>query len=596
MVLKFLIHLLIVTGIGLFCGPVQAQEHPWMQNAGSSSFADKLLRHKQDHGWEHLRNSLFVDAKYAYKQRSSTADRLLYTFLWVDQMALGESKYVHRWIEGLKKKGLLHSNMPRQVEFTKGQLGDRLSDSFLIYFFSNTKLMKDSYNQYSSQDCLIETFRILNELYQKHGHAFRKYPNLAFAIAFVHDVPPSPLWPHPQVKQTVLPRKLRSPEDVFLHFTSSRSGKRFLTNIRTTPMRDLIFIVDLLLSDEEIKWVFSNVKETDTQFDEVYSNIRYVYQRVEDSQYVWPYKKYTMQAIMDKGGICVDQGYFASQAGKAKGMPTIEFVGAGLDGRHAWFGYRNSRGQWNMDAGRYADRRFITGLAMNPQTWGFISDHELKFINEHFHQRPSYSRSVLHESWARILNHQQEYDLAEKAAFDATRMERKNGPAWDLLIHIRKQKGASNSRVDSAYRSAITAMQGYPDLKSGFQESFASWLEQTNRKNLAKMERSKITFHNRNGRSDLAVNNAVNLLKKSKKQDSRQGQLYVFKKSVTDIGSGGGIDTYDKLLVPFVNYLLGKGLANDAKSAVIHTEKVLKPAKNSALSRDFEKLKKRVGA
>ena len=41
----------------------------------------------------------------------------------------------------------------------------------------------------------------------------------------------------------------------------------------------------------------------------------------------------TLPLILQEGGLCVDQAYFAAMVGKAKGVPTLLFRGAGLDGR-----------------------------------------------------------------------------------------------------------------------------------------------------------------------------------------------------------------------------------------------------------------------
>ena len=48
--------------------------------------------------------------------------------------------------------------------------------------------------------------------------------------------------------------------------------------------------------------------------------------------------------------------------GKAKGVPTLLFRGVGLDGRHAWFGFLDSDGHWELDCGRYADQKLTVSL------------------------------------------------------------------------------------------------------------------------------------------------------------------------------------------------------------------------------------------
>ena len=54
--------------------------------------------------------------------------------------------------------------------------------------------------------------------------------------------------------------------------------------------------------------------------------------RVQAGTFDWVGADYKMQTILQAGGICVDQGYYAVSAGKARGVPTLLFRGAGLDG------------------------------------------------------------------------------------------------------------------------------------------------------------------------------------------------------------------------------------------------------------------------
>ena len=80
--------------------------------------------------------------------------------------------------------------------------------------------------------------------------------------------------------------------------------------------------------------------------------------------------------------------------GKAKGVPTMLFRGAGLDGRYAWFGFLDGRdtGSWTA-AGRGGRRRW-PGYAFDPQTWTTLPNHELAFLSEGFLRLPSFRTSL----------------------------------------------------------------------------------------------------------------------------------------------------------------------------------------------------------
>ncbi|MCZ6672338.1 MAG: hypothetical protein O7C75_05295 [Verrucomicrobia bacterium] len=571
-------------------------EHPWLGIANASVFPQRLLDYRDEHGWADLRMSVFEDAKYAYERRIPVAERLLYTFLWLDLMYENESEYVPDWIDRMGQANRLHANMPARIPYNNQSLGDRLNDKFLKYFFSRGDLMRKAYNQWDPSDLLTEVFSVLDRLYSKNRYLFTQYPDLAFAIAFVHDVPPSPLWPHPQVGQDVLPRQLRSADDVFSFFTNARNTKWFHNSIKRLSLSDAIFLVDLIISPAEVEWVQKNITVKPDMYDEVYTMIGYDYRRIQSGQYHWMYDDYSLPAIRRVGGICVDQAYFASQVGKAQGLPTIEFLGSGLDGRHAWFGYLPPRGKWQMEAGRFADQRFITGHAFNPQTWSFISDHEVAFLGAGYHRNRAYLSSQIHFYWARLYSHLGELNSAEKAAENAVAMERRNDAAWSLLIDLRKRLNLPRSRIDGSYRSALSALRTYSDLEAKFLTEFADYLDATGRENSARMERSRITWKNKDSRSDLAIQNAAELLKESIREDSNAAQLYVFKRILYQVGAQGGIQVLDQLVVPFLNHLVDKGRRGDARTVVLEAEKVLQPTAGSQMARDLQKLKNQVGA
>lgn len=592
-------HLLNVLRVFLFCllaSSLRAEEeHPWISIANASVFPQKLLNYRDAHGWSELRMSVFNDAKYAYERHQAVAERLLYTFLWIDLMYKAESEYVHEWVDKMGTANRLHANMPSEIAFDEGVLGERLSDAFLKYFFSKGDLMRTTYNQWDPSDLLTEFFSILEQLYSKNKYLFTQYPELAFAIAFVHDVPPSPLWPHPQVGQNVLPRQLRAPGEVFEYFTSARNAKWLHNSMKRMSLSDAIFLVDVVVQPSEVEWVRKNVTVSPLEYEGVYSMIEYDVQRLQAGQMYWMYNDYSLSTIHQAGGICVDQAYFSSQVGKVQGLPTIEFLGSGLDGRHAWFGYLNSRGKWKMDAGRYADQRFITGHAFNPQTWTFISDHEVALLSAGYHKAHSYFKSQVHFYWARILGYMGEIDVAVKGAENAVAMERRNAEAWELLIRLRKQNDTPRNRIDATYRSALSALRTYSDLEAKFLTDFADYLESTGRENSAKVERNRITYRNKDNRSDLAIQNSVQILEESMRSDSRSAQMYVYKKVMNQLGDQAGIQVLDTLVVPFLNHLLKEGRSGEAKTVILEAERVLNPSSGSQMANEIQKVKSQLG-
>jgi len=151
------------------------------------------------------------------------------------------------------------------------------------------------------------------------------------------------------------------------------------------------------------------------------------------------------------------------------------------------------------------------------------------------------------------------------------------------------------SRIDSSYRSALSSLRTYSDLEARFISEYADYLDETGRENSARLERSRITFKNKNTRSDLAIDNAVAVLEQSMREDSRAAQMYVFRKILHQVGAQGGIQVVDHLVVPFLNYLVKMGRSGEAKSAILEAEKVLQPTIGSQMAKEIQKAKSQLG-
>ena len=258
-------------------------------------------------------------------------------------------------------------------------------------------------------------FAILNDLYRDDPARFARYAHLALAIAVVYDVPPPPDWPHPQVAPALVRHAWPAAVEAFRWWTREDEAGRTFQPLARLGADELKFVVDATATFDDLAWTEQVANYPLHQFDRAYKMIAYRRDRAAKNIGRWPDPSYSLPAILGAGGICVDQAYFATQAGKARGVPPLLFRGVGNDGRHAWFGYLDGEQKWQLDAGRYGEQRFVTGFARDPQTWGVISDHELKFLAARFRTLPSFRQSRVHEAFA--------------ADFRATRRRRSARPA-----------------------------------------------------------------------------------------------------------------------------------------------------------------------
>ena len=248
-------------------------------------------------------------------------------------------------------------------------------------------------------------------------------------------------------------------------------------------------MVDAAAPVAELAWSQQAVPFGLDGFEGTYQMIHYRTDRTANvSVMVWSGRPYTLPAIYEEGGICIDQAYFASEAGKARGIPTLLFNGAGQDGHHAWFGFLDGQNHWRLDAGRYAEQRLVTGIAIDPQSWTIISDHELQFLSERFRALPSYKQSMVHEEFANDFLLSGHPELALKAARTAVNYERRNMAAWETLLAASAKKGADAAAQEGIMREAALAFTRYPDVFKAYKNRVCESLRARGETSLANFE------------------------------------------------------------------------------------------------------------
>jgi hypothetical protein len=290
------------------------------------------------------------------------------------------------------------------------------------------------------------------------------------------------------------------------------------------------------------------------------------------------------------GGICVDQAYFATETGKARGVPTLYFTGAGDDGRHAWFGFLDTAQKWKFDVGRYAEQRFVTGHALDPQTWRQISDHELKFLAERFRTLPTFRQSAGHGAFAEDFLATKDFEAAARAARKAVTLERRNLPAWETLLAAEAELPRTPRQIEAVLREAALAFQVYPDVSAGFSNRVSASLRARGETSAADAEERDIARRNRSKRGDLSAQQAREVLLRSMATDPVQAQERTYQSLLVSFGQGAGIGFFDQVVVTFVQHLVRLGNKPAAERALVRARQTLKFEPNSQLDEDYVRL------
>lgn len=546
----------------------------------------------QRDGWAPQVAPLRQTAFRAYDQdKLQAAEAWFHVYRWAELFGQAESEYVPVWVRAVNEQRVGHANMTTPVPRRTHRLGTSLTPELQRWLIGAGPFSTEFFSLLSTVDYLPRVFEILNELHQRDPIRFKSHASLALALALVYDVPPPPLWPHGQVTATALPRSLPKPAEAFAWWIKQEQLGRTYHSLSRLGAGELKFVVDAAAPWAELEWSLQACHQHPLGgLANVYSMIKYRHDRIAADAHVWPGRSYTLPEILSTGGICSDQAYFATQAGKARGVPTLLIFGAGNDGRHAWFGYLDGNKQWQLDAGRYAEQRLVTGFAFDPQTWRPFTDHDLRFLSERFRELPSYRQSRIHTAFAEQFLAEDRAPAAALAARRAVKFERRNQAGWELLLQAARREGRDARTMENILREATIAFQSYPDLEAHYVNRTAGSLRARGETSAAEEEVRRIALKNKGARGDLSVQQARDQMHRVISTQPLPEQLRVYNHILDTYGRGAGIGFFDEVVIGFAEHLVQLGRKDEAAKAVERARQNLRVEPGSQLARELERL------
>ncbi len=549
----------------------------------------------QRDGWAPQTAGLRAAANRAYeREKLGAAEAWFLVYRWSELFGQPESVFLPKWVKAVEAAKVANPNMPSHYPAGPKPLGAALAPELQGWLIGNTPFSQEFFALLSPVDYLPNVFGILNALYLPDSARFKTYANLALAIAVVYDVAPPPIWPHGQVTAEALPRKLPVPLSAFTWWIKQEQLGKTYHRLSRLGADELRFVVDAAAPLAELEWSQGVADYPLSALAQAYTMIRYRNDRVANARPVWPGRTYKLPEILSAGGICADQAYFATQVGKARGVPTLLIYGAGNDGRHAWFGYLDGNQKWQLDAGRYAEQRFVTGFARDPQTWREFSDHELKFLSERFRELPAYRQSRVHAEFAADYLAAGQFPAAAAAARRAVTLERRNQPGWELLLAAAKAEGRDAKTIENLLREAALAFQRYPDLEAFYVNRTAESLRGRGQTSEADAEVRRIAMQNKSTRIDLSVQQSRDLVLRAMATQPLAEQIRTYNSVVDMYGHDAGIGFVDEVVTVFVEHLLQLQRTAEATSAIERARRTLKVEANSQLESEFTRLRNEV--
>lgn len=567
-------------------GPIPAA---WFEKLPAEGSLAEIRAMAAREGWQRVADALFQGAKQAYLQdRLDLASAWLNVARWGGLFAEEESHFIERWVAAINQARVGHPNMARDYTSVPGRtLGDFASPELQRWLLANRGFSDIFFEQLSPCDSIPEVLRILGGLLENDRLTFETYASLALAVALVYDVPPPPGWPHAQVSEAVLPRRLPTPSSAFGFLVAADRSGRTLHRLAHLPTEQLKHVVDFAAPLAELTWAQSAIQVPLARLAATYEAVRYRLDRVSSNEMIWPGSTYDLATVLATGGICVDQAYVATQVGKARGVPTMIFRGAGLDGRHAWFGFLDGNRRWQMDAGRFAEQKFVTGLAHDPQTWGDLSDHEIQFLSEGFRLLPRFRQAQTHAGFASAALGMRDLPAARQAARKAINYESRHVEAWEILLTSLRLLKEDPRVVEASLREASIAFQRYPDLQLRFAREVSDSLRARGETSAADYEERLLARKNQGQRVDLAIDQMASELARALEQQPAFEQMRLFRGAVEQFGRGAGMDFLDRIVRPFVRHWVKAGRSAEAARALEHVRLVMAPPAGSQLEKEL---------
>lgn len=242
---------------------------------------------------------------------------------------------------------------------------------------------------------------IIEELYQHAPDSRDEYFELILAFAVVWDTPRPRL--HHQTGGHELSYEPNLPEryDYFSKLYTTGNSK---IPYERLAWWTLTFVVDTPVPISELKWARKNVRGSLYSWGDKFSDIEYAQDRLDAGLHDWANGPYTLAAIEDRGGICVDQAYYGAMTARALGIPAVQFSGRGKRGYHAWFGYMTNEQNWELEAGRYEYDEYTVGRTRAPRTNAKMTDHEAAFACDPVFQSREYYEACRYSRIAEICN------------------------------------------------------------------------------------------------------------------------------------------------------------------------------------------------
>ena len=414
-----------------------------------------------------------------------------------------------------------------------------------------------------------------------------RYSSLALACAMLNPriaSSPSKLRASSSTNISTTPLTL---EQVFEYFMEMDEARELLTDISKLSPSELLFVVDVRLPRSEMDWARKKVRLTRKGWGGAYSMIRYRMDRAALGKD--PYTNYTFQEILDEGGICMDQAYFAVNTAKCNGIPSAYVTGDGNRGPHAWVNLLTTDETWQS----YGGYGYNTGHFSHPHNCK--SKHESTLL-QGMDKKVNGVRldtSLDYLSLADLFEEMQKPDCARVMLEAATQAAPGSPLGWERLIALmsRPESGTKLEEWEELVTMIKRKFRSRPDylaMAARVEDEYIFPMRDasTNKRHVAR-DLKKLEKETDEGRSDLtsaAIKRQADLLMEN---GDKAGVAALYRKSMKDYARRA--EVFEALMGQYYEYV------SQDQDAVLQLAKEAESSYNRYIrtkSGDYFKVKK----
>lgn len=481
------------------------------------------------------------------------------------------------WLNHFKWLSLMPADESLHESFVALALNDRTRALFL--------------NSLSPHDDHAAAMEILCRIHREQPRDTLRHPELAVAFAVVFDQPFPDGWPHHFVNPSSVLRDGEPPERRFAFYLKAKEHGRLINDPARLTVDQLKFVVDTPVPLDELAHLQGVRMRNLQQLQWLYQAIPYNRRRVERSQLIWPHGPYRVFTIQNEGGLCVDQAYYTTHTAKAKGVPSLLFLGQGNSGEHGWVGILDEHGRWNFDVGKIRTENYPVGQAMDPQTWRRLTDSQ--FID--LFQRPT---SADARARARLCHAWVELNLEADFVHECLQLARQaaSGYLWAWEFEADFLEDADPEKAVVFWREWVRNFPSNDDLRFRGERRLLIALEESGDTNGYERLYEQLVGNQRGGRFDLATSLSAErvliLIERGRWEEGAKA----FDDALERLRTRAGGHLFYQLVQPYVQACLDQNHIEPAADAMRRSTPVFRAQSGSILDRDINELQRLVNA